>query len=207
MIVSCPRHRLPRVQINAEMLNYLSVYILFSINLDQFTLFYRVTKPSWFVCRCDLSVHVRPPPTSVDNQKAGHTQHTLGLLVFFIVIITSSPSSPSSVAFLYQCFISKSERIAALRIPRRSNCCQFLLMASILVWFPKPLAAFSGQMGTLSTAIPSHLQPRASKMRFFYSAARHPWEEIQLIIGILKTKFKPQAEEERQNCFSYIYLG
>ena len=39
------------------------------------------------MCRCDLSVHVRRPPTSVDNQKAGHTQHTLGLLVFFITII------------------------------------------------------------------------------------------------------------------------
>ena len=159
MIVSCPRHRLPRIQINAEMLNYLSVYILFSINLDQFSLFYRVTKQSWFVCRCDLSVHVGRPPTSVDNQKAGHTQHTLGLLVFFItiiviiVIIIIITSSPSSVAFLYQCFISKSERIAALRIPRRSNCCQFLLMASIHP-IPNPASVDSIQNVTFFTQPP-----------------------------------------------------
>ena len=89
MIVSCRRHRLSRVQIYAEMLNYLSVYYsqqcisyLQIVDYGQFSFFYRVTKQSWFVCRCDLSVHVHvgPPPTSVDNQKAGHTQHTLGLL-------------------------------------------------------------------------------------------------------------------------------
>ena len=52
--------------------------------------------PECFVC-CDLSVHLRPPgsvhlgpPTSVDNQKAGHTQHTLILVISssFIVKIT-----------------------------------------------------------------------------------------------------------------------
>ena len=94
MIVSCRRHRLSRVQIYAEMLNYLSVYYsqqcisyLQIVDFDQFSLFHCVTKQSWFVCRCDLSVHVGPPPTSVDNQKAGHIQHTLGLLAFFITIM------------------------------------------------------------------------------------------------------------------------